>query len=60
MSIEIDKNIQMIIEIIEKYGKPNPQFPNDKDLEYGKLSKLVTCGGLASILKTMKKKVYLL
>ncbi|PRP77269.1 hypothetical protein PROFUN_14481 [Planoprotostelium fungivorum] len=46
----MDANYQKVIDAIKSHGKSNPSFPN-----YGQLNKLVTFGGLAAALKTMKR-----
>lgn len=53
-----EKNENRICEVIRQFGKPNPSFPNDIDLDYGTLQKQCNnIGGLASVLQQMKKKV---
>jgi len=52
-----EKNENRICEVIRQFGKPNPSFPNDIDLDYGTLQKQCNnIGGLASVLQQMKKK----
>eukprot|EP01114_Cavostelium_apophysatum_P009026 TRINITY_DN22100_c0_g1_i1.p1 TRINITY_DN22100_c0_g1~~TRINITY_DN22100_c0_g1_i1.p1 ORF type:complete len:114 (+),score=26.60 TRINITY_DN22100_c0_g1_i1:26-343(+) len=55
--MDVEQNYNTIVEVIKKYGKPNPQYPTDLDLDYGTISKHTQkMGGLVTVLKNMKKK----
>jgi len=44
-----------VADAIRDNGKPNPSFPNDRDISYEQLQKLCnTIGGLPAVLKQMK------
>ena len=55
---QAEKNYYKISQLIRQHGTPNPQFPNDKDIDYAKLRDLAGgIAGLGTILKNMKGKV---
>jgi len=55
---KIEDNYTFVADIIRKYGKPNPSYPNDMDIDYGTLHKHAgqKLQGLPTVLKNMKKK----
>jgi len=55
-TIDAEQNQQKVIDAIRKNGKPNAQYDQDLDIDYKTLSSVIKFGGLAAILKTMKKK----
>jgi len=53
--VDVDKNIQTVVDVIRRFGKPNSSFPQDLDLDYATISKETKFGGLGTILKNMRK-----
>mmetsp|Transcript_15325 Transcript_15325/g.39049 ORF Transcript_15325/g.39049 Transcript_15325/m.39049 type:complete len:131 (+) Transcript_15325:43-435(+) len=53
-----ERNYAIVGEVIKAFGKPNPKFPCDFDLEYGVILEKTTnrVSGLGTLLKNMKQK----
>eukprot|EP00029_Vermamoeba_vermiformis_P001686 TRINITY_DN11900_c0_g1_i1.p1 TRINITY_DN11900_c0_g1~~TRINITY_DN11900_c0_g1_i1.p1 ORF type:complete len:115 (-),score=25.42 TRINITY_DN11900_c0_g1_i1:50-394(-) len=58
LKVQNERSCEALAEIIRQHGKPNPNYPNDIDLDYGTLRVNAEdkIGGIMALLKSMKQR----